>query len=447
MILALSLVFTSCDDILGEWSRPTPQTPQAPSKTAGTISYAATTYKKGTADPVKTFTNPLTFTGDGTVVYESSNTAVATVDATGKVTFTGTPGTTIIKAKVDDTDTYTYAVNEASYTLEVESGYSYLAWDGSKFVTKTVAESDVVKVTSSTTTWNETLKTYVVEGTVNILSTVSFTSGASSSIKLLLCDGAKLTIDGHYLAGNINTDSLTIYAQSEGEGMGELNVSQNGNDVLEGKGIAIHGGKLTITSTGTSGTDAIYAKDYLNIYGGVITAQGSSNGAGIWSNGDVTISGKAKVTAKGGDYAGGYAGKGISGILEVKDYAVVEAYGGSATSGNYKGGNGITGPVTIRDHAQVTAKAGASSGTTSGVGGIPTSVYYYGGTLIAIGGARGTGASSTTDGTAGGTLYNKTGGTIYFANNTDGSDMFSNVETIPADVNSTINRRGIKVYK
>ena len=133
IILALSTMFTSCEDILGEWDKPaqavvTPSEPETPSKTSGTISFAESSFLKGSKDPVVTFTNPLTLTGDGTVSYESSNTAVATVDAMGKVTIAG-PGTTTIKAKVSDTDAYTYTTNEASYTIEVKSGYSFKKWD------------------------------------------------------------------------------------------------------------------------------------------------------------------------------------------------------------------------------------------------------------------------------------------------------------------------------
>ena len=93
VLLALSLAFTSCDDILGEWDKPTPVTPGGGSgegggsdeggggttpsatKTAGSISYASATLTRGTKDPAFTF--ELSKTGDGTVTYTSSNTAVA----------------------------------------------------------------------------------------------------------------------------------------------------------------------------------------------------------------------------------------------------------------------------------------------------------------------------------------------------------------------------------
>ena len=87
------------------------------SKKAGEISFATTSISKTFGDP--SFFNEPTMTGDGTVTYSSSNTAVAEVNATtGEVTIKG-DGVAIIKATVTDGPTYTYATNEASYTLGV----------------------------------------------------------------------------------------------------------------------------------------------------------------------------------------------------------------------------------------------------------------------------------------------------------------------------------------
>lgn len=60
-------------------------------------------------------------TSDGIVRYESSNTEVATIDNKGVVT-PHTTGTTIIKATVDETDTYLSAT--AQYTLTVIDSYA-----------------------------------------------------------------------------------------------------------------------------------------------------------------------------------------------------------------------------------------------------------------------------------------------------------------------------------
>ena len=95
------------------------ETAVTPQKTAGSISYATASVSKTTDDAA--FTNELTKTGDGTVTYASDNTAVATVNAsTGEVTIVGA-GTATITATVADSDSYTYAVKTASYTVKVLS--------------------------------------------------------------------------------------------------------------------------------------------------------------------------------------------------------------------------------------------------------------------------------------------------------------------------------------
>ncbi len=87
-------------------------------KLAGSISYATTSINKTAIEAA--FTNPLSITGDGVVSYSSSVPAVATVDASGRVTLKGA-GTTIITATVADGKFYTYATKTATYTLNVAS--------------------------------------------------------------------------------------------------------------------------------------------------------------------------------------------------------------------------------------------------------------------------------------------------------------------------------------
>ena len=93
------------------------------SKQAGSISYTVTDVKKNIGDDA--FINSLTNTGDGTVTYESSNTAVAEVDTDGQVIIKGT-GSTTITATVADSDNYTYATKTAEYTITV----TYNSTDG-----------------------------------------------------------------------------------------------------------------------------------------------------------------------------------------------------------------------------------------------------------------------------------------------------------------------------
>ena len=89
-------------------------------KTPAGISYSqgSKTITLGTEYEFPTFTN-----ANGlAVTFSSSNTDVATIDANGNVTLTGTAGTTTIKATTEETDKY-YA-GLASYTLTVKEASS-----------------------------------------------------------------------------------------------------------------------------------------------------------------------------------------------------------------------------------------------------------------------------------------------------------------------------------
>ena len=98
-------------------------------KAAAAISYTTTSIDK--LDNEAAFTNALTKTGDGTVTYTSSNTNVATVNAsTGEVTIVGV-GTTTITATVANGTNYTYATKTATYTLTVAASIKkYDLWIG-----------------------------------------------------------------------------------------------------------------------------------------------------------------------------------------------------------------------------------------------------------------------------------------------------------------------------
>lgn len=405
-MLALPIVFTSCDDILGEWSRPAPVTPSdggeggtTTPKAAGTISFASASLKRGTSDPI---INALTKTGDGVVTYSSSAPAVATVDPnTGEVTPVAV-GTTTITATVSDSEGYTYAVKSQSYDLTLqEAGYSYLKWnDGTKQVEQAFVSDNIVEVTNTTnTTWNDASKIYVVKGSVTLSN---ITVSANSTI--LLCDGATFTVTGGIDGGN--TKDLTIYAQSEGEGMGELNVSRNDSHALKGKSIEIHGGKLTVTATGNNAAAAIYTYYSLSIYGGDITAQGASNtnntsgygGEGICNNstGAITISGKTHVSATGGKSTTTHGGTGIlnssSGGITISGDAHVTATGGEGKIGGQGMASSYSG-FTAKENAVVTITGGISTNGDGVIGAHSSSNFVINGANVTIkgGNAGGTG--------------------------------------------------------
>lgn len=104
----------------------TPPPPAPPAPVAQTLTFAS-------AGPVSLFidemlTNAASGPGSGAVSYASSNSAIATVDATGRVTAVG-PGTVLITAtKAADA---TYQAASASYLVDVTSTVPFAAWVGS----------------------------------------------------------------------------------------------------------------------------------------------------------------------------------------------------------------------------------------------------------------------------------------------------------------------------
>ena len=405
LLLGLPLTFTGCDEILGEWSKPAPvpgtpntptpsPTPTPASKTAGAISYATASLAKGSQDPA--FTNELTITGDGTVSYSSSNEAVATVDPnTGEVTPKG-EGTVSITATVSDSETYTYETNTASYSLNVTDGYQYQEWDGTKFTTQYAATSAYQELAdAASAAWDGT-KTYVAKGNVTISGDVT----VSAASKLILCDGATLTISGK-LKGAGGTKDLTIYAQSDGTKMGALNatadMAANGDNTIRFSNLTIHGGKISVTAKGSSYTDCegICVVNALTMYGGDLTAQGNGNkGAGLQIQ-TVAIMNNAKLEAKGGDNNSGEGDDGISATssgatISVSDNAILFATGGSSSGSN--GGAAVWAPtddpkmnVIASGNASVTLTGGkANSGTTTGGHGVSGNVTASGNASLEI---------------------------------------------------------------
>lgn len=104
--LTASATFTSCDDVLGEWSKPAPVTP-TPTPTPTTVSVTGitlseTTLNKKVGDAAVTLTATVApdNADDKTITWSSSDESVATV-ADGVVTIVGT-GTALITATAKD---------------------------------------------------------------------------------------------------------------------------------------------------------------------------------------------------------------------------------------------------------------------------------------------------------------------------------------------------------
>ena len=166
------------------------------SKAAGTIGYGTSTVEKMVDDSA--FTNKLTKTGDGKVTYSSSNTNVATVNASsGEVTIVA-DGSAVITATVEDGSKYTYATKTASYTLTVNKYSGSIRFNEASVektralykYTKTVTKTGdgVVKYSSGNTevaTVDEDsgVVTILAEGSTTITATVTDSNTYSYEIK------------------------------------------------------------------------------------------------------------------------------------------------------------------------------------------------------------------------------------------------------------------------
>lgn len=213
----------------------------------------------------------------------------------------------------------------------------------------------------------------------------------SGNVRLILADGVTFT-PSNGIRVNYN-NSLTIYAQSEGENMGSL-VVNNAPDGCAGIGgaykqthgtITINGGNITVKGDDAagigSGQDARSKSEdsYIYIHGGKINATGGSWSAGVGggdygSGGHIIITG-GELTARGGTNSGGAGIGGSDGFsaLEITiTGGIVRASGGGNSPGIGGGGywsssgeGGRSGIITITG-GQVTAKAG--NGCSNAIG-------------------------------------------------------------------------------
>ena len=298
----------------------------------------------------------------------------------------------------------------------------YMAYNA-KFMTVKMVDTPVVcePITSTTTTLsgsNDTDGWYVVSQDVTLNEEIRLE--INGTVHLILMDGKTLTAPQgiHVSEGN----SLSIYAQSDGNGMGALaaaclgSVAAIGGDVNETGGtITIHGGM--ITATGGSGAAGIGggnegAGGSITIYGGDITANGGRTAAGIGggaggAGGNITIYG-GKIIAScrdDGDYAnygagigGGYQGAGGNITIYGGDITATGGYEAAGIGGGNKGA-GVS--ITISG-GKITANGGDhAAGIGGGAGGAGGTINISGGTIEATGGREGAGIGGGLKGAGG----------------------------------------------
>ena len=174
----------------------------------------------------------------------------------GAVSYAGRDGTTYSSSATAPTDVgkYTASVTvgdktvNKNFEIKPQEPISYISSITYNPATNTITVTintitQYVLVTSETKAWANNW--YVVKGNVTINGPVTY----GSNVKLLLCDGASLTVKGGIKPSG---SELTIYGQ-EGQ-TGLLAVEGAANEAaLDGGTITVNGGKLKLIP-GTSGT-------------------------------------------------------------------------------------------------------------------------------------------------------------------------------------------------
>ena len=190
-------------------------------------------------------------------------------------------------------------------------GYDYIAADGTPHNTYTDGIDNVLVLDNIIAAAPNADKTigyagmdnwFVVQGSDVVLNAQL---GYNGHLNLILCDGAKLTVnknDGNAIQCIDGTGTtLTIYVQSQGTGQLVATATSSNNynmyKAIQTENLTIYGGVISATG----GTHGIYASSNIVINGGTVTANGNDWGI----QGDVVTINGGNVTANGGIWSSG----------------------------------------------------------------------------------------------------------------------------------------------
>ena len=218
---------------------------------------------------------------DKTVTWKSSDTNVATVDATGKVAFVAA-GTATITATATNGTADTADDKSATCAVTVTTAlpsipYKTYTWDGTTLSGPTDASAtEYTKVTSSTVTWSD--GTYVVDDDVTISGNIK----VSGNVNLIICDGKTLTVNGYISGSSYGVGILSIYTQSVGTTAGSFVATyNNGNVIYALNTLKIYGGDILVSSSSLAWGGIVNTQ--IDVYGGKLTTKNtSSTGYGIF---------------------------------------------------------------------------------------------------------------------------------------------------------------------
>ena len=183
---------------------------------------------------------------------------------------TGTPVTTI---------THGSSGNKEYWAKWLISGIAYIDADGNTQVC-----NNFTVLTNVTNIYDLNAGWYVVSEDVSYSSQFECGSG---DIHLILCDGAKMTVEPNSGAAiQMGNGSLTIYAQSTGDSMGQLvATANNDNGIFAQRSITICGGNITATTNGNYSGIRTW-EGSITIHSGQVSASGAY---GIRAESNITL--------------------------------------------------------------------------------------------------------------------------------------------------------------
>ena len=234
-------------------------------------------------------------------------------------------------------DGNTYTVNstdgDVTLTAEYTPDIHYIDADGNR-----QTRSDYTVLTNATNISNLSAGWYVVESNVSYSSDFYCESG---DIHLILCDNAKMTVKTTSDAMYEGKGNLTIYAQSTGNSMGQLEATSSDRTAINSySNVTICGGKITATGGSTS-----------------------NNISGIYANGNMTIHG-GQVSATSVKGIRAYYGNVILGLRNANDYITANRYHSDRGSIRIADGQTLTDGTAIYSGTLTRAQIDAIAGKT-----------------------------------------------------------------------------------
>lgn len=237
-MLALPLLLTSCDDILGEWSKPAPAVvtpePETPVKlTSITLNKPSTTLNVGTTETLKVDAFAPDDATDKSVTWSSDKDAVATVDENGLVTAVAV-GTAVITATAKDGSGVT---DKCTVTVSVPGLLTgeFSVADGKKV---RFAQGNLqAKTEDLGVSWTWTLATnqwdYVGNVAANNKINGNGTVSANGSVDLFCWVGASNTTWSGALGSTLNAAMYGITEIGDGSSYYSTTTNDYGNVVSE----------------------------------------------------------------------------------------------------------------------------------------------------------------------------------------------------------------------